>query len=157
GIQDVGEPGIPGVTLTLNGTTGAGTPITATTTTDANGAYHFTEPPGTYTVTVTTPSGYVPTVTGQGTTATDSNVNPSGTTPSALPSGGSDNTLDFGFYQPVTVGDFVWNDTNANGIQDSGEAGINGVTLTLTGTTGAGASITRTTTTAGNGGYLFSN
>src|SRR4051812_33965544 len=35
---------------------------------------------------------------------------------------------------PVTIGDFVWNDVNANGVQDSGEPGIPGVTLTLTGT-----------------------
>ena len=50
----------------------------------------------------------------------------------------SDLTLDFGFYQPVTVGDFVWNDLNGNGVQDAGEPAIPGVTLTLTGTTGAG-------------------
>src|SRR5205807_2147580 len=105
-----------------------------------NGLYQFTEPPGTYTVAVTSPSGYTPTATGKGTTATDSNPTPSGTTPGTLTSGGSDQTIDFGFYQKVTVGNFVWNDQNASGIQDSGEPGINGVTLTLTGTNGAGAS-----------------
>ncbi len=68
----------------------------------------------------------------------------------------SDLTIDFGFYQKVTVGDFVWNDTNGNGIQDAGEPGINGVTLTLTGTTGP-APGDPTTTTAGNGGYLFTS
>ncbi|MGA2500223.1 MAG: SdrD B-like domain-containing protein, partial [Tepidisphaeraceae bacterium] len=156
-MQDAGEPGIPGVTLTLSGTDGAGNPVSATTTTDANGAYSFTEAPGTYTVSVTTPAGYTPTATGKGTTATDSNPTPSGTTPVALPGGGSDTTVDFGFYQPVSIGDFVWTDTDANGIQDSGEAGINGVTVTLTGTTGAGAAVNLTTTTAGNGAYLFSN
>src|SRR4029077_21031659 len=103
GVQDSGEPGIPGVTLTLTGTTGAGVSVTQTTTTDANGLYQFTEPPGTYTVAVTTPTGYIPTVTCKGTTATDSNPSPSGTTPAALPSGGSDQTIDFGFYQPVKI------------------------------------------------------
>src|ERR1043166_6688724 len=155
GIQDNGEPGIPGVTLTLTGTTGSGQSITQTTTTDANGLYQFTEPPGTYTISVTTPAGYVPTVTGQGTTATDSNPSPSGTTPGTLPSGGSDQTVDFGFYQNVTIGNFVWNDTNGNGIQDNGEPGIPGVTLTLTGTNGSGQSITQTTTTDANGFYQF--
>ena len=29
------------------------------------------------------------------------------------------------------LGDFVWNDTNSNGLQDSGEPGINGVTVQL--------------------------
>src|SRR5436853_227461 len=100
GVQDAGEPGINGVTLALTGTTGAGAAVSQTTTTNASGAYSFTEPPGTYTVSVTTPSGYVATVTGKGTTATDNNPSPSGTTPGTLPSGGSDQTVDFGFYQP---------------------------------------------------------
>ena len=60
----------------------------------------------------------VATVTGNGSSATDSNPSPSGTTPGALTSGGSDTTLDFGFYKPVTIGDFVWNDTNGNGVLD---------------------------------------
>jgi hypothetical protein len=34
------------------------------------------------------------------------------------------------------IGDFVWNDQNGNGLQDSGEPGINGVTVTLTDTAG---------------------
>ena len=85
----------------------------------------------------------------------DSNANPSPTTPPTLTSGGSDETVDFGYYKPITIGDFVWNDSNANGIQDSGEAGINGVTLTLTGTNGSGQSVTDHATTSGNGGYLF--
>ena len=46
------------------------------------------------------------------------------TAPAALPSGSSDLTLDYGFYKPVQIGDFVWNDLNTNGLQDSGEPGI---------------------------------
>src|SRR5439155_405660 len=99
--------------------------------------------------------GYFASPTGQGTTATDSNSQPAGTTPAALPGGSSDLTLDFGYYLKVSIGDFVWNDINANGIQDAGEAGINGVTLTLTGTDGSGNSVTDHKTTSGNGGYLF--
>src|SRR5206468_1093855 len=72
-----------------------------------------------------------------------------------LAGGGSDLTIDFGFYKKVTIGDFVWNDSNANGIQNGGEPGINGVTLTLTGTNGAGVAVTDHATTSGNGGYLF--
>jgi hypothetical protein len=30
-----------------------------------------------------------------------------------------------------TIGDFVWNDLNSNGIQDTGEPGLNGVTVNL--------------------------
>ncbi|MBN9518394.1 carboxypeptidase regulatory-like domain-containing protein, partial [bacterium] len=156
GVQDAGEPGIPNVALTLTGTTGTGAAVTQTTTTDANGYYSFTTTPGTYTVSVTAPAGFVasPTLQG-GNPATDSNPSPTGTTPATLSSGGSDLTLDFGYFKTVKVGDFVWNDANANGTQDAGEPGINGVTLTLTGTTGSGVPVTRTTTTAGNGAYLF--
>src|SRR5437588_298258 len=65
-------------------------------------------------------------------------------------------TVDFGYYRPVSIGDFVWVDTNGNGIQDFGEPGINGVTVHLSGTTGSGGSVSLDTVTAGNGGYLFS-
>lgn len=40
-------------------------------------------------------------------------------------------TVDFGIFQTAKLGDFVWNDVNANGQQDSGEAGTNGVTVRL--------------------------
>jgi hypothetical protein len=161
GVQDAGEPGIAGVTVTLTGFSGSNS-ITAHTTTDATGHYLFTEPAGTYTVTVDGSNfasgalaGYTATPTLQGSPTTDSNPNPSGTTPSSLPGGASDLTVDFGYYRPVTIGDFVWNDLSPDGIQGSGEPGLNGVTLTLTGTTGSGNSVTDHTTTAGNGAYLF--
>ena len=138
GIQDSGEPGIAGVTVTLsNG---------ATTTTNAAGAYSFTNlAPGTYTVTVATPAGYVASPTGAGTPGTDSN----GSGTSVAIAGNTDDTIDFGFYKLGAIGNFVWNDVNANGIQDAGEAGIAGVTVKLN--TGA------TTTTSASGAYSFTN
>ena len=42
-----------------------------------------------------------------------------------------------------TIGDFVWNDANQNGIQNSGEVGINGVQLSLMN----GSTVVQTTTT----------
>ncbi len=164
GIQNAGEPGINGVTLTLTGTNVFSQPVTDHATTSGNGGYLFTEAPGTYTVTVDASNfvtggalaGYTATPTLVGADRSiDSNPNPSGTSPSTLAGGGSDLTVDFGYYKPITIGDFVWNDTNANGIQNAGEPGINGVTLTLTGTNGAGMSVTDHATTSGNGGYLF--
>ena len=164
GVQDSGEPGISGVTLTLTGTSAAGVSVTDHATTSGAGAYAFSEPPGTYTVTIDAANftgvgslvGYTATATGRGTTATDSNPNGSATTPTTLNSGASDPSLDFGYYRPVTIGDFVWVDTNGNGVQDSGELGISGVTLTLSGTTAAGTSITDHATTSGAGAYAFS-
>ena len=38
---------------------------------------------------------------------------------------------DAGLFYPVSMGDFVWDDLNYDGIQDGGEPGIDAVTLTL--------------------------
>ncbi|HEU5222406.1 MAG TPA: SpaA isopeptide-forming pilin-related protein, partial [Candidatus Lumbricidophila sp.] len=62
----------------------------------------------------------------------------------------------------VSVGNLVWVDSNDNGIQDAGEPGLGGVTLTITGPNGAavtnvnGAAVTTTTTDA-NGAYSFTD
>jgi hypothetical protein len=60
GIREAGEAGIPGVTVNLNDDSGA---VVATTTTDANGEYDFTDQtgiPGTgnFTVSVVLPAGF---------------------------------------------------------------------------------------------------
>ena len=60
-------------------------------------------------------------------------------------------------------GDFVWNDLDGNGIQDTGETGVDGVTVTLYLDNGDGIADPATdtpymTTVTANGGlYLFSN
>ena len=39
--------------------------------------------------------------------------------------GATDETADFGYYiESSSIGDFVWEDTNGDGIQDVGESGI---------------------------------
>jgi LPXTG-site transpeptidase (sortase) family protein len=53
------------------------------------------------------------------------------------------------------LGDFVWDDLNANGIQDAGEAGISGVTVNLLDSTNT--TILATATTNGTGYYSFTN
>ncbi|MEZ4870007.1 MAG: DUF4347 domain-containing protein [Caldilineaceae bacterium] len=56
---------------------------------------------------------------------------------------------------PANLGDFVWNDSDGNGIQGS-EAGIGNVALSLTGTESAsGAAVNRSTLSDPNGKYLF--
>ncbi|ACL25990.1 SdrD B-like domain-containing protein [Chloroflexus aggregans] len=159
GRQDAGEPAISGVTVTLTGTTGAGGSVTLSQTTDVNGFYLFTDlVPGTYTVSVTAPSGYVFTAANQGDDLGDSDANAGGVMASTtLESGEEDLTWDAGLYRPASIGDRVWRDTNGNGVQDAGEAGIDGVNVTLNGTTGAGVVVNQTTTTAGGGLYSFTN
>jgi len=57
-------------------------------------------------------------------------------------------------FTPCTgsIGDFVWNDLNRDGIQDLGEPGIGGVTVNLEDDTGT---VIATTTTGPNGFYQF--
>ena len=60
GVQDPGEPGLPGVTITLTGVNDLGQSINVATLTDANGAYAFGMlRPGTYAITETHPAGLV--------------------------------------------------------------------------------------------------
>ena len=71
-----------------------------------------------------------------------------------MESGDYDPTLDFG-YEPVlgSLGDFVWEDFDADGLQDAGEPGIQGVSVELfDGTTMTSLG---TTTTGPTGEYLF--
>jgi len=134
GVQDPGEGGIAGVTLTLDGG--------ATTTTDGSGIYGFAGLSlGGHAVTVTVPSGYVLSTGGTRTT----------TLTSATP---TDLSLDFGMYVPVSIGDRVWNDANGNGVQDNGETGLNGATVTVT---DAASTVVGTTTTSGDGTYSVAN
>ncbi|MGB1206715.1 MAG: SdrD B-like domain-containing protein, partial [Chitinophagales bacterium] len=120
GEQDVSETGLEGVAVTLFDEDGN---IVATTTTDATGFYEFTDlTPDTYSVEVsfTGPNGEEATTPVSLTTT--------------LVSGDYDDAMDFGYYFPTssgTIGDFVWQDLNADGIQDAGETGISGVTVTL--------------------------
>lgn len=56
---------------------------------------------------------------------------------------------------PSKIGNFVWNDSNQNGIQDAGETGLASVTVTLFGTTSGGAIVNMSTQTSANGIYNF--
>lgn len=57
-----------------------------------------------------------------------------------------------GPHDPVSIGDFVWNDLNEDGIQDTGEPGISNVIVKLHNRVG---DLVATTTTDGSGYYRF--
>ncbi|MGL5829691.1 MAG: SdrD B-like domain-containing protein, partial [Angustibacter sp.] len=138
GVQDASESGLAGVKVQLYAANGAdlvvadtyGTAI-APIVTAADGKYAFKDlPPGQYIVKFAPPAGYEPTLTGQGTGSTDSNGVEA--RPAALAAGQVDITQDSGFWQPGgNIGDFVWSDANANGVQDTGESGLSGVKVQL--------------------------
>ncbi|HVK07525.1 MAG TPA: SdrD B-like domain-containing protein, partial [Gemmataceae bacterium] len=52
---------------------------------------------------------------------------------------------------PASLGDFVWSDTNGNGVQEAGEPGLSGITMRLVRN---GATVATTTTNA-SGQYSF--
>src|SRR5579871_1838006 len=159
GLQDAGEPGLPGLTVKLCSDAACNT-VLATTTTDQNGAYHFTGLfGGIYYVQVVPGAGFVATqsqVSFPANQATDSGGNVGGIPNEVnLPVNTTDNTIDFGFIPPAqgAIGDFVWHDLNRNGIQDSGEPGINNVTVRLFDSSNNLVATTTTITYNGQDGY----
>ncbi|MCX6046059.1 MAG: carboxypeptidase regulatory-like domain-containing protein [Chloroflexi bacterium] len=181
GQQDAGsagnEPGVPGIKVTLFNTAtdlpvtldASNQPITPQIT-DSGGKYLFSNlPAGDYYVVFdlkTLPTGYGVTRQQANGVPADSNSDADPITGKSTATGllqnGSNLTLDMGIYTPqnpvsdiVRVGDFVWEDLNANGLQDAGEPGIGGVKATLFQSTGAAMNLV--TTTAPNGFYLFDN
>ncbi|HEH2187317.1 TPA: MSCRAMM family adhesin SdrD, partial [Staphylococcus aureus] len=152
GKQDSTEKGISGVTVTLKNENGE---VLQTTKTDKDGKYQFTGlENGTYKVEFETPSGYTPTQVGSG---TDEGIDSNGTsTTGVIKDKDNDNdTIDSGFYKPTyNLGDYVWEDTNKNGVQDKDEKGISGVTVTLK---DENDKVLKTVTTDENGKYQFTD
>ncbi len=153
GIQDGGEPGLAGVVVNLRDSGGG---FVISTTTDANGVYTFTTPPGDYIVEFEPPTGYEITRQDEGVDdAVDSDADPvtGRTGVITLTAGAVIADVDAGLYQPVTIGDFIFLDPNANAIQDPGETtGVPNVPITLTNlATGA----IYNTTSNGSGAYTF--
>ncbi len=162
GDQDAGESGIPNVKVELYD---AANVLKATTYTDANGGYLFTNlPPGTYSV-KTYPSG------GLNATYDEDGTGTLNTSSVVLAAGAEYLTADFGYNWATpnetnnntgfgAIGDRVWIDTNGNGVQDTNESGLAGVSVQLWyDQNGDGVIDTQTmvttATTDANGNYIF--
>jgi hypothetical protein len=164
GAQDAGEPGVPGVTVSLyrpgpDGTPGTGDDVpVSTTTTGPGGDYLFPNlPSGNYFVQFALPPGYARSPRDQrGNDAADSDADPTtGRSPLVpLPPGRTNLTIDAGVTFAASIGDRVWFDQNANGVQDAGEPGVPNVAVTLY--TAAGAPVGAPATTDAAGFYAFS-
>lgn len=163
GVQDPGEPGIPGVTvatvwLGLDGVPGGGDDITLTTETGGDGTYSFTNlPAGNFTVTVDDsdadfPNGIDPTFDLDG-------VGTAHTTDATLATGQNRTDVDFGYVGQGSVGDTVWLDMDADGTVNGDEVGIPAAEVTVVwfgadNTEGTADDLVFTTTTDANGNYL---
>jgi hypothetical protein len=122
GQRDSGESGVSGfqifADLNQNGVRDSGEPFG---TTDSAGRYSFQVPPGTYQVREVVPSGWSQTFPSGGFHSV------SVPSPGALISG-----IDFGNQRiAARIEGFKFNDANGNGILDSGESGVSGVTIFL--------------------------
>lgn len=176
GTQDENEPGIKNVNISIQGPDGL--PVTdvygntvGNVTTGPNGEYSFTNLPvledsQNYTVIVDENSpglfGLTPTESNVGGRSTDSS-NQGESTIGLTAHNEIDDTIDFGYVKgKVSVGNFVWEDVNKNGIQDENEPGIQGVTLNILDPNGNPAThvdgtLVPPAITTESGEYLFSN
>ncbi len=154
GVQDAGEPPIPGVRVFIDqNADGVWQATEPAATTDASGLYGIGGlVPGSYAVRVdasTLPAGVTPTydLDGIGTphrTAVDV---------AALDQFVS--TVDFGYAPPVDIGDRVWFDANRDGIQNLSETdGLYEIPVALLDTNG---NVVAETQTDSQGKYLFAN
>ncbi|WP_086428706.1 SdrD B-like domain-containing protein, partial [Staphylococcus cornubiensis] len=156
GMQNQGEAAVEGVTVTLTKPDGS----TMTTKTGKDGKYLFTGlENGEYTVKFSElPEGYEPTKTqAGGNTELDSN----GLESKVTINNANNYSVDLGIVKPEVkpepkpatyeLGDYVWIDYNNDGMQNQGEAAVEGVTVTLTKPDGS----TMTTKTDKDGKYLF--
>ncbi len=145
GLQDAGEPGIPGWGVILDGTTAwEGLPVTMSTTTGPNGDYTFQwVAPGSYKVSELAKAGWTPTYPTPNTehqvVILGSSVSGKNFGNRAVPPAGTGSIWGFKFH-----------DLNKDGVYQSGEPTLAGWTIQL------GGAATATTVTDVNGWYNFS-
>ena len=156
-LDDSGNA-IPGVTITLTGTDVFGNPVTAETTTDADGNYSFTGlNAGTYTVSEAQPAGYDDGADTPGSLGGDASVND---VISSIVLAAGDNSIDNDFGEVLaatpdltgTIGGLVWRDADSDGQFDAGETLVSSVTVRLLDEDG---NVVATTGTNTSGEYLF--
>jgi len=139
GTKDQGDSGLAEATTVKLVDTSTGRVVTRmsdrmsdgaqATTTTADGEYRLADlVSGSYLVEFTLPKGYRFTETGDHSPVTSSSAGSSrGTAPAMLAGGPA--TVDAGAYKPVSVTGVVWVDSDGDGVRDSGEPGLKGVSV----------------------------
>ena len=163
------EQRLSGVRLELFAKSGASYVTTGrTAVTDAQGRYNFgTElglQPGSYQIRQTQPDGYFSVGVTLGVLNDNSIVgqkiagNPDWLTEINIPLGDQHATqLNFAEAQPASLSGYVFADDNNNGIRDSGEGGLAGITVQLTANNSLAPQPTLTVATNNQGFYRFDN
>ena len=176
GLQDLGETGIAGIIIELYTSDVIGLPIGVPLkkdTTDAQGKYFFTGlAAGNYVVKVVTSTLSIGSqLTNKQNVGSDISIDSDFNSSTGLsdkisldpniPAKKDILTIDGGIYSPLgSIGNLVWKDLNNNGIQDSGEPGVEGVKMELYASDISGnavGSALNTTATNASGYYTFNN
>ncbi|MBD9370835.1 SdrD B-like domain-containing protein [Xanthomonas sp. XNM01] len=169
GVQNnAADVGIANVAIVLTGIDDLGAAVSLNTTTAADGSFSFEGlRPGIYTLTEPTqPPGTINGITTAGTVggASSGTATPVATVPSAIatidlstPGSASVDNLFAEIPQNSSIVGRVWMDVDDNGVIDSGERGIRGVTVRLTGTDVSGTPVSIDTVTDASGNYAFTN
>ncbi len=156
GTRDSGEAGIANVQIVLEGTTYLGSSVNLTTATAASGFYQFQNLlPGTYEIRETQPGNYLDGADRVGSQGGSSSNDRLYNLPVNPGTNGIDNN--FGELAPASLSGYVYVDGNDNGIKDTGEAGLAGVSVALGGTDYLGNPVAAAATTAADGSYNFRN
>jgi len=157
GVRDAGEPGIPGIVVSA--TDGNG--ISATAVSGPDGTWSICGLPETqYLVAEALPTGYrqtAPSATVQISRYLASVPTDSGGTFTVTLCNESFSNLAFGNVAlPGSISGTKFNDLTGNGLLDSGESGVAGVTINLFSGSGTSAKLASTVTDA-SGAFSFSN
>ncbi|WP_319942133.1 SdrD B-like domain-containing protein, partial [Portibacter marinus] len=130
GFQDADDEGIDGITVTLFNSEET---QVANTVTQNGGAYRFEVCAGEYYIVFGEVENAIRSPKDQTNDTHDSDADENGKTDNFVVSSGQvNNDIDAGYSFVASIGDYVWLDADADGIQDDGEEGIGGVTVSLT-------------------------
>ncbi|MEZ5380928.1 MAG: SdrD B-like domain-containing protein [Microthrixaceae bacterium] len=149
GTDEATDRDLGGVRVTVSGLDAQGHLVAFETVTNPDGTYSFPELPP------SGPDGYA--------VAVDTDTLPPGIrTPSTpltrdvpVTSGSEGSVAPMGVYAPAAASGTVFTDFDSDATQDSGEAGIGGVTVTLEGRDGKGNKVLVSTVTNPDGSYDF--
>ncbi|WDE05182.1 DUF11 domain-containing protein [Thalassomonas viridans] len=146
---------IAGVEITVTGNSDSGAAISHTVTTDENGYYQSPLlPPGSYSLTQAQPQAWLDgreSLGSLGGTAGNDEF-------TAIQLNADNNGEDYNFGERgSSLAGYVYSDINDNAFNDSFEAGIADVSITLSGTDLDGYPVSRRVTTGRDGSYMFTS